>query len=69
MPRDYEFTPIGGTHLPCGPAGITSSTRTGSWQPRVYLGVDADTGKERRAAKTVQGCRRHATERLHEFVD
>jgi hypothetical protein len=32
-----------------------------SWQLRVYVGVDAESGKERWAAKTVQGSRRHAT--------
>jgi integrase len=40
-----------------------------SWQLRVYLGVDADTGKERWAAKSVHGSRRHATARLREFVE
>jgi len=33
------------------------------------LGVDSDIGKERWAAKTVQGYRRHATARLREFVE
>lgn len=41
----------------------------GSWQLRVYLGVDADTGKERWATKTVHGSRRHATAQLREFVE
>ena len=40
-----------------------------SWQLRVYLGVDAETGKERWATKTVHGSRRHATARLAEFVE
>ena len=40
-----------------------------SWQLRVYLGVDADTRKERWATKTVHGSRRHATARLAEFVE
>ena len=41
----------------------------GSWQLRVYLGVDADTGTERWATKTVHGSRRHATAVLREFVE
>ena len=41
----------------------------GSWQLRVYLGVGADTGKERWATKTVHGSRRHATGQLREFVE
>jgi integrase len=41
----------------------------GSWELRVYLGVDADTGKERWATKTVHGSRRHATAELREFVE
>ena len=40
----------------------------GSWQLRVCLGVDPDTGKERWATKTVHGSRRRATAQLHEFV-
>jgi integrase len=41
----------------------------GSWQLRVYLGVDADTGKERWATKTVHGSRRHAAAELRQFVE
>jgi hypothetical protein len=41
----------------------------GSWQLRAYLGLDADTGKERWATKTVHGSRRHATAQLREFVE
>jgi integrase len=40
-----------------------------SWQLRVYLGIDADTGKERWATKTVHGSRRHASGQLVEFVE
>src|SRR5262245_21758490 len=40
-----------------------------SWQLRVHLGVNADTGRERWAAKTVHGTRRYATAQLVEFVE
>jgi hypothetical protein len=40
-----------------------------SWELRVYLGVDADCGRERWATKTVHGSRRYATARLAEFVE
>jgi integrase len=40
-----------------------------SWELRVYLGVDADTGRERWATKTVHGTRRHATGELAIFVE
>ena len=40
-----------------------------SWQLCVYLGVDADTGRERWAAKTVHGSRRHASSQLAAFVE
>ena len=40
-----------------------------TWELRVYLGVDRDTGRERWATKTVHGSRRHATARLGEFVE
>jgi len=40
-----------------------------SWELRVYLGVDADTGRERWATKTVHGTRRHATGELAVFVE
>ncbi len=36
---------------------------------RIYLGIDADSGRERWATKTVHGTRRHATARLGEFVE
>jgi hypothetical protein len=39
------------------------------WELRVYLGVDADTGKERWATTTVHGSRRQATARLAQFVE
>jgi hypothetical protein len=31
-----------------------------TWELRVYLGVDHDSGRERWATKTVHGSRRHA---------
>jgi integrase len=40
-----------------------------SWQLRVYLGTDAETGRERWASTTAHGSRRHATARLAEFVE
>ena len=40
-----------------------------TWELRVYLGVDRDSGRERWATKTVHGSRRHATARLSEFVE
>ena len=40
-----------------------------TWELRVYLGVDHDSGRERWATKTVHGSRRHATARLGEFVE
>jgi integrase len=40
-----------------------------SWQLRVYLGIDADSGRERWASTTVRGSRRLATARLAEFVE
>jgi hypothetical protein len=40
-----------------------------SWEPRIYLGVDADTGKERWATKTVHGSRRYAGCQLAVFVE
>jgi hypothetical protein len=40
-----------------------------SWELRIYLGVDAATGRERWATKTVHGSRRHATAQLREFVE
>src|SRR5262245_23297383 len=39
----------------------------GSWELRGYLGVDADTGCERWATKTVHGSRRHASSQLAAF--
>jgi hypothetical protein len=40
-----------------------------TWELRVYLGVEHDSGRERWATKTVHGSRRHATVRLGEFVE
>ena len=40
-----------------------------SWELRVDLGVDADSGGQRWASKTVHGTKRYATARLAEFVD
>ena len=40
-----------------------------TWELRVYLGVEQDSGRERWATKTVHGSRRHATARLGEFVE
>ncbi|MGZ4672337.1 MAG: hypothetical protein ACXV3B_08635 [Ilumatobacteraceae bacterium] len=39
-----------------------------TWELRVYLGVDRDSGRKRWASKTVHGSR-HATARLGEFVE
>src|SRR5262245_45517192 len=39
-----------------------------SWQLRVYLGLDAETGRARWATKTVHGTRRHPTAQLVECV-
>ena len=39
-----------------------------SWQLRVYLGVDADTGKQRWATTTVRGSKRYANTLLGEFA-
>ncbi|HEX4981988.1 MAG TPA: tyrosine-type recombinase/integrase [Ilumatobacteraceae bacterium] len=39
-----------------------------SWQLRVYLGVDADTGKQRWATTTVRGSKRYANAQLAEFA-
>jgi integrase len=40
-----------------------------TWQLRVYVGVDADTGRERWATTTVRGSRRRATSELKRFVE
>jgi hypothetical protein len=40
-----------------------------TWELRVYLGVEQDSGRERWATKTVHGSGRHATARLSEFVE
>jgi integrase len=40
-----------------------------SWELRVSLVVDADSGRARWATKTVHGSRRHATAQLGEFVE
>jgi Phage integrase, N-terminal SAM-like domain len=40
-----------------------------SWELRIYLGVDAATGRERWATKTVHGSRRHASSQLTAFVE
>lgn len=39
-----------------------------TWQLRVYLGTDADTGRERWATTTVHGSRRYARAQLAEFA-
>ena len=39
-----------------------------TWQLRVYLGVDADTGKQRWATTTVRGSKRYANAQLAEFA-
>ena len=40
-----------------------------SWQLRVYLGLNPDTGKQRWAARTVHGGRRYAPAQLALLVD
>jgi Phage integrase, N-terminal SAM-like domain len=40
-----------------------------AWLLRIYLGVDARSGRQRWATKTVHGTRRFATTRLGEFVE
>ena len=40
-----------------------------SWQLRVYLGLDPDTGEQRWAARTVHGSRRYAQAQLALLVD
>jgi integrase len=50
-------------------AGSLRQRGPGSWELRVYLGVDADTGTERWATKTVHGSKRHATAQLREFAE
>jgi hypothetical protein len=40
-----------------------------SWQLRVYLGVDAHSGRPRWATTTVHGTKRYARARLAEFVE
>ena len=59
---------------PWSPYGLamTGSLRqraADSWELRVYLGVEHDSGRERWASKTVHGSRRHATACLGEFVE
>lgn len=39
-----------------------------TWQLRVYLGTDADTGRQREATTTVHGSRRHAQQQLKLFA-
>ena len=39
-----------------------------SWELRVYRGVDADTGRQRWATRTVRGSRRHAARELALFA-
>ncbi|MEX2255270.1 MAG: hypothetical protein WEC34_07525 [Acidimicrobiia bacterium] len=41
---------------------------SGSWELRVYLGVDRDTGTRRYATRTVHGSARHARQALNEFA-
>jgi hypothetical protein len=40
-----------------------------TWELRVYLGVEHDSGRERWATKTVHGSRSHATVHLGKFVE
>lgn len=40
-----------------------------SWQLRVYLGADPNTGRQRWATKTVRGSQRSARAQLREFVE
>ena len=40
-----------------------------AWELRIYLGVNASTGRERWATKTVHGTRRFASATLAEFVE
>ena len=41
----------------------------GTWELRVYLGLDPDTGRRRYATRTVHGTRRAATAALAELVE
>jgi len=41
----------------------------GSWELRVYLGLDPDTKRRRYATRTVHGTRRAATAALAELVE
>lgn len=40
-----------------------------SWQLRVYLGIDPETGRQRWASRTVHGSRRFAQSQLEELVE
>jgi hypothetical protein len=41
---------------------------SGSWELRVYIGVDPESGKERYATRTVRGTKRAAQRALRELV-
>ena len=49
-------------------SGSLRQRSPGAWELRVYLGVDADSGRQRWATKTVRGSRRYANAALAEFV-
>ncbi len=51
-----------------GMSGALRQRSPGAWELRVYLGVDADSGRQRWATKTVRGSRRYANAALAEFV-
>jgi len=42
---------------------------TNSWQLRVYLGIDSNTGRQRYATRTVHGSRREATRQLGLLIE
>ncbi len=49
-------------------SGSLRQRNPGAWELRVYLGVDADSGRQRWASKTVWGSRRYANAARAEFV-
>ena len=40
-----------------------------SWELRLYVGLDPDTGEERWATRTVHGSQRHGRQQLHLLAD
>jgi hypothetical protein len=50
-------------------AGSMRQRGRGSWELRVYLGLDPDTRIRRYATRTVHGTRRAATAALAELVE